>query len=194
MEEFLSIKKILSRKFIEQHAMRSNIVYGSAIYHRQAVKIIEQSNIRIEAWVGGLEGKVVEGGGSKRRVEFIASKNGLQWHCTGNPKHHQIFCKHCVALALELIKKPKGKVKKIWHVYILRCGDGSLYTGISNDVGERVKKHNAGKGAAYTRSHLPVELVWKEKVKSESAAKKREAQIKRLARKDKQILIRSGQL
>jgi putative endonuclease len=78
----------------------------------------------------------------------------------------------------------------IWHVYILRCGDGSLYTGISTDIIARVKKHNAGKGAAYTRSHLPVVLVWKERKKSESNAKKREAEIKRLTRIEKLNLIR----
>jgi len=72
-----------------------------------------------------------------------------------------------------------------WFVYILRCGDGSLYTGISTDVEARVKTHNAGKGAAYTRSHLPVKLAWKEKVRGESAAKKKEAQIKRLTRSQK---------
>jgi len=72
-----------------------------------------------------------------------------------------------------------------WFVYILRCGDGSLYTGISTDVVARVKTHNAGKGAAYTRSHLPVKLVWKEKAQNESAAKKKEAQIKRLTRSQK---------
>lgn len=80
-------------------------------------------------------------------------------------------------------------MKKSWYVYMLRCGDGSLYTGISNNVEERVKKHNAGKGAAYTRSHLPVELVWQEKAKSESVAKKREAQIKRLPRSEKLTML-----
>ena len=76
-----------------------------------------------------------------------------------------------------------------WFVYMLRCGDGSLYTGISTDVEARLKTHNAGKGAAYTRSHLPVKLVWKEKAKNESVAKKREAFIKRLTRKDKLNII-----
>lgn len=76
-----------------------------------------------------------------------------------------------------------------WHVYILRCRDKSLYTGISIDVEARILKHNAGKGAAYTRSHLPVVLVWTETAKSESAAKKREAQIKKLTRLQKLSLI-----
>jgi uncharacterized Zn finger protein len=99
------ISKLLSKEFVEKHAIPSNIVYGSAIYNRNAVEVIESSDTRIEAWVGGLDGAVIEGGGSRRRVEFIASEDGLRWHCTGNPKNHQIFCKHCVALALALLKK-----------------------------------------------------------------------------------------
>jgi predicted GIY-YIG superfamily endonuclease len=76
-----------------------------------------------------------------------------------------------------------------WHVYILRCSDGSLYTGISTDVVERIKKHNAGKGAAYTRSRLPVALVWEKRMASESAARKREAKIKSWSRVEKLELI-----
>jgi len=79
-----------------------------------------------------------------------------------------------------------------WFVYILRCGDGSLYVGISNNVTERVKRHNAGKGAAYTRSHLPVVLLWTEAAASESAARKREAQIKKWRRIEKLTLIQCG--
>ncbi len=81
--------------------------------------------------------------------------------------------------------------KKAWSCYILRCGDGSLYIGISNQVAERVKKHNAGKGAAYTRSHLPVKLVWHQTMKSESAARKREIEMKRWTRTKKLELIGS---
>jgi putative endonuclease len=72
---------------------------------------------------------------------------------------------------------------------MLHCGDGSLYVGISTDVEERVKRHNAGKGAAYTRSHLPVTLVWTEQARDESAAKKREAELKRWSRAKKLELI-----
>ncbi len=76
-----------------------------------------------------------------------------------------------------------------WHVYILRCGDESLYTGITNDVETRVKRHNAGRGAAYTRSHLPVTLIWTEAMESASAARKREAQIKGWTRQEKLNLV-----
>ena len=77
-----------------------------------------------------------------------------------------------------------------WSVYILRCGDDSLYTGISNDVVARLARHNAGKGARYTRSRLPVKLVWKRRVADQSAALKLEVQLKRLTRAEKLKLIR----
>ena len=79
-----------------------------------------------------------------------------------------------------------------WHVYIVRCRDGSLYTGISKDVAERVRKHNAGKGAAYTRSRRPVALAWSARAASESAARKREAAIKKWTRAEKTAFLRSA--
>jgi putative endonuclease len=79
-----------------------------------------------------------------------------------------------------------------WHVYILRCGDASLYTGISTNVEARVQRHAAGRGAAYTRSHLPVTLIWTQAMDSESAARKREAEIKRWTRQQKLDLVLQG--
>lgn len=76
-----------------------------------------------------------------------------------------------------------------YFVYILRCADGSLYTGITNDLSHRLQQHNAGTGAKYTRSHRPVELAYKELCPDKSAALKREAQIKRLSRTEKLELI-----
>lgn len=78
---------------------------------------------------------------------------------------------------------------KRWHVYILRCRDGSLYTGITKNVADRVTKHNLGKGAAYTRSHLPVTLVWSKPSKTESAARKREAKIKSWSKQKKEDFL-----
>lgn len=72
-----------------------------------------------------------------------------------------------------------------WFVYILRCGDGSLYTGISTDVEHRVATHNAGRGARYTRPRLPVTVVHVERKRSRSTALKREAAIKALSRAEK---------
>jgi putative endonuclease len=80
-----------------------------------------------------------------------------------------------------------------WHVYILRCRDGSLYTGITKNVNARVEKHNSGKGAAYTRSRKPVVLVWTKPSKTESAARKREAKIKKWSKIEKELFLKSFQ-
>ena len=76
-----------------------------------------------------------------------------------------------------------------WNVYILRCGDGSLYTGISTDVQRRLAEHRSGKGAKYTRSRGPLELVYQEECPDKSAALKRELEIKALPRAEKLKLI-----
>lgn len=81
--------------------------------------------------------------------------------------------------------------KASWLVYMLRCGDGSLYTGITNDLPKRMTAHNAGKASRYTRSCLPVVLAYTEPQKSKSAALKREAAIKQLTRRQKERLTRS---
>ena len=78
-------------------------------------------------------------------------------------------------------------------VYILRCGDGTLYTGWTNDPAHRLAMHNAGKGAKYTKSRLPVELVHLEEYNSKEEAMKREAALKKLPRKVKLELIAHGQ-
>ena len=74
-------------------------------------------------------------------------------------------------------------------VYILRCGDGSLYTGWTNDLEHRVKMHSEGKGGKYTRAHLPVELVYTECYETPTEARSREVKIKRLSRSEKLRLI-----
>jgi len=76
-----------------------------------------------------------------------------------------------------------------WYVYMLRCADNSLYTGVATDIESRVVVHNAGKGAKYTRGRLPVVLVYRESVRGRSAALKREHAIKRLTRLAKHRLI-----
>lgn len=75
------------------------------------------------------------------------------------------------------------------YVYILRCGDGSFYTGWTNDLEKRVKAHQSGKGAKYTRAHEPVELVYHECFEEKSAAMRREYEIKQLSRTEKLALI-----
>ena len=80
-----------------------------------------------------------------------------------------------------------------WLVYLLRCRDGSLYTGITNDLPKRLKAHAAGKASRYTRSRLPVTLAYSEPQRSKSAALKREAAIKRLRRAEKDRLLAGPQ-
>ena len=76
-----------------------------------------------------------------------------------------------------------------WRVYLLRCADGSLYCGVTTDLGRRVAAHNAGRGAAYTRARRPVRLAWSEDAPSRGAALAREWAIKRLPRRRKLELI-----
>ena len=76
-----------------------------------------------------------------------------------------------------------------WFVYMLRCGDGSLYTGYTDDVLRRLAVHQSGKGGRYTRSHLPLELVYQEELPDKSTALRREAAIKKLSRAEKLALI-----
>ena len=78
----------------------------------------------------------------------------------------------------------------MWKLYILRCGDGSLYTGIAVDVAARLEVHRSGKGAKYTRGRGPLELVYTEDCGSHSDALKREITIKRLTRQEKEELIK----
>ena len=78
-----------------------------------------------------------------------------------------------------------------WYVYILRCGDGTLYTGITDNIPRRLAAHRSGKGAKYTRGRGPLELVYQEQVPDKSAALRREIEIKRLRRAEKERLIKS---
>ncbi|WP_409969274.1 GIY-YIG nuclease family protein [Bengtsoniella intestinalis] len=76
-----------------------------------------------------------------------------------------------------------------YYIYILCCGDGTLYTGSTNDVERRLAVHQAGKGAKYTRARLPVTLVYQETHDDRSSALRREAAIKKLSRQEKLKLI-----
>jgi putative endonuclease len=77
-----------------------------------------------------------------------------------------------------------------WIVYILRCRDGSLYTGSTNDLTRRLAAHRAGRASAYTRSRRPIRLAYRETVRDRSAALRREAAVKRLTRTEKLALVR----
>ncbi|MCK9473698.1 GIY-YIG nuclease family protein [Sulfurimonas sp.] len=81
--------------------------------------------------------------------------------------------------------------KSLWYIYILKCSDDSLYTGITTDLNRRVEEHNNSlKGAKYTRSRRPVELVYFESCRDKSSATSRELGIKKLTRAKKLELIR----
>lgn len=78
-----------------------------------------------------------------------------------------------------------------WFLYILRCGDGSFYAGITQDVEERLKRHNVGDGAAYTRAHRPVSLAFVVKYETYKEARRREMEVKKWGRRKKEELIQS---
>lgn len=80
-------------------------------------------------------------------------------------------------------------MEQTWYLYILRCADATLYTGITTDVEKRLEAHRTGKGAKYTRGRAPLELVYRETCGSHSEALKRELEIKKLSRQEKQNLI-----
>ena len=79
---------------------------------------------------------------------------------------------------------------KRWYLYILRCGDGTLYTGITTDVEARLEIHRSGKGAKYTRGRGPLELVYREQCEDHSQALKRELAVKAMSREEKLSLIK----
>jgi putative endonuclease len=80
----------------------------------------------------------------------------------------------------------------VWYVYIVRCADRTLYTGVARDLSARLAAHNAGRGAKYTRARLPVKLIYKETAENRSAAQRREHAIKRLSRAEKRALAKRG--
>ncbi len=79
-----------------------------------------------------------------------------------------------------------------YWLYILRCGDGTLYTGTTDDVDRRLAVHQSGKGAKYTRGRGPLEVVYREELPDKSAALKREIAVKRLTREEKLDLIKTS--
>ncbi len=80
----------------------------------------------------------------------------------------------------------------IWYLYIVACADGTLYTGVAKDIEARVRQHNTGKGARYTRGRLPVDLVYSERVGTQGDALRRERQVKVMGLRHKQRLIKGA--
>ena len=88
------------------------------------------------------------------------------------------------------INPPVSGRPAVWSVYILKCADGTLYTGITKDIKHRIKVHNSGKGAQYTKVHRPVKLVHLETGHDVTSAMRREKEIKTLSREEKIRLFR----
>ncbi len=83
-----------------------------------------------------------------------------------------------------------GKAVGCWMLYIVKCRDGTLYTGITNDLGRRLEQHNSGKASRYTRARMPVKLLYKEGCRNKSSALRKELKIKSLIRLDKEEYIK----
>lgn len=77
---------------------------------------------------------------------------------------------------------PEPRAPPPWHVYLLRCADGTLYCGITNDIEKRLAAHNAGRASRYTRARLPVRLAWSEPCADRGAALRRELAVKAMPR------------
>lgn len=95
---------------------------------------------------------------------------------------------------VEHAKADRNEVDQLYYVYMLRCADGTIYTGMTNDVSHRMAVHNAGKGAKYTRSRLPVSLLFSQACCSRSDALIKEAAIKKMTRKQKEDLVQAERL
>jgi uncharacterized Zn finger protein len=104
-EKKTTVADLLSHEIIREMARASDLRYGRAIYRRGGVAFIEYGPREVEGWVGGLDGSVREGGSQRRHTRLFVRSGKLGWHCAGNPRNHQIFCKHCVALALAVLAR-----------------------------------------------------------------------------------------
>ena len=121
----------------------------------------------------------------KRHHEFIDAKDcPVSWHDLDSTV--AVEAKEVAVLKL------RKQVAEPWFVYMVRCADGSLYTGIAKDVNRRLEQHNAGTASRYTRSRLPISLEYQEEHPDQSTALKRELAIKALSRKAKEALIRKS--
>jgi putative endonuclease len=86
--------------------------------------------------------------------------------------------------------RKKANRRKTWFLYILKCRDGTLYTGITNDIQRRLRMHNDGTASRYTRSRLPVKLVYREPCRNRSDALRKEWALKRFPKREKEHYIR----
>ncbi len=96
------------------------------------------------------------------------------------------------SMRVKEFRRRKRIPKDPWVLYILKCSDGTLYTGIAKDLQKRFQAHSSGKGAKYTRTRRPLEIMYQENCKSRTQALVREYAVKSLSRKKKETLIISG--
>lgn len=104
------------------------------------------------------------------------------------------MCVEKVDKSVDNLEKQVDKMGKKNYTYIVKCRDGSLYTGWTNDLEKRMKAHNAGKGAKYTKSRRPVTLVYYESFETKEEAMRREYEIKHMLREKKEKIIERGRL
>jgi putative endonuclease len=104
---------------------------------------------------------------------------------------HSEQTSNSIHIDLRLDLQSRDDLRNLHHVYILRCSNGSLYTGYTTDVQRRLQQHAQGVASKFTRSRLPVELAYFERLASKSLALKREIEIKRMSRAEKLQLVRS---
>jgi putative endonuclease len=105
------------------------------------------------------------------------------------PKYKRMLTGMEAKAAKKRLRKGVAETAAVWHLYILGCGDGSLYTGVTTDIERRIREHQEGTGARYTRTHAPVTLVYQEECGSRSQALSRECAVKSLPRRKKYELI-----
>src|SRR5437868_14396676 len=86
-----------------------------------------------------------------------------------------------------------SRLKTSWFLYVLRCADDTLYTGVTNDLPRRCRQHNAGTASRYTRGRTPVTLIYQQEFSSRGLAQRREAQIKSLPRRQKEAVGENGE-
>lgn len=100
-----TIKNYITKELVDSLAIPSNVKYGTAIYKRGGVEVIKMTKTTAEARVGGLDRSVAEGGSQRRTTKLqLVGGNKITWRCTESAKPNLIFCKHCVALALEIMR------------------------------------------------------------------------------------------
>jgi putative endonuclease len=132
-------------------------------------------------WQPGVQRRETVEDSRKEQIDHFDRKRPTQQRRTGIPL--PLAAGNIIVLAMSETEQ------KLWYFYLARCCDGSLYSGIAVDPVKRMEVHNSGKGARYTRSRLPVLMVYSEPQPDQSSALKREAEVRKWSRKKKEELV-----